>query len=169
MPADESKGDAFLTELLERLKFEFDERGVPVEIVKAVMVDVQQRPGTVDLSAWKLVCLQDQADDSNSSSCQEDCQWNSRWRMCVPSVGGSKLDTTITTTRPEFPIVDGADWVVGEWGACSALCGAGEQERDVFCAAEGLAGSCSLDIKPFTTQPCESGCELYASLIGGVT
>lgn len=55
------------------------------------------------------------------------------------------------------------EWEVGEWSACSAVCGAGTQSRDVSCIRnDGVTvddSFCS-ETKPETSQPCTgTACE----------
>jgi predicted outer membrane repeat protein len=116
----------------------------------------------------------------NLGDCCQNFTWDfSEWSTCSATCGGGTQSRTVycldcdgnvtsdgfcaNTPKPATQQVCNtqsccdADWVVGDWSACSVTCDYGTQTRTVICKdCQGLPlpdGSCSTP-KPATTQVC---------------
>ncbi|XP_041047780.1 A disintegrin and metalloproteinase with thrombospondin motifs 9-like isoform X1 [Carcharodon carcharias] len=117
----------------------------------------------------------------NTRACPTDDVWHrGRWSSCSISCGkGSKYRTVYCMTKDGKEVEEEnckhlerpkthkrcrggrcPKWKTGDWAQCSALCGSGIQQREVFCqiANQSIEDShCSQSTKPASIQRCQTG------------
>lgn len=98
--------------------------------------------------------------DCNDNIVSSQSYWTSTPGCCVPGLVNTSTQTMFTVAVPgcdsPSPV---ANWVAGEWGACSASCGGGTQTRSVQCInyrGEAVADSNCSGAKPAPTQACNT-------------
>jgi len=99
----------------------------------------------------------------------EGCTWTaSGWSLCSSTCGngtqqrvvrcasGWEMDCDATSRPASIQACtshEGCSWRTSSWGACSALCGAGLQRRDVWCPSENEGVNCPGSL-PESSRSC---------------